>query len=260
MAKDLSPSAIAAGLKTAFIGQNIIYHRSLPSTMDEARREIRRGAVAGTVIIAGEQTGGRGRLNRTWLSPPGNIALSIILYPDITAVPYLIMIASLAAAQSIETVTGRKTQVKWPNDILIDGKKVCGILIENEVKWNKVAFSIIGIGINVDLNVADFSEISDTAASLKTKSDKDDLRVKIIRSLLTEFERLYLQLPEGKSIFKAWRARLVTLGQKVRATSGSWTMEGMAESVDESGALIIREADGTLTKVVAGDVTLHDKR
>jgi len=260
VAKDLSPSAIAAGLKTAFIGQKIIYHRSLPSTMDEARREIRQGAAAGTVIIAGEQTGGRGRLSRTWLSPPGNIALSIILYPDITAVPYLIMIASLAAAQSIETVTGRKTQVKWPNDILIDGKKVCGILIENEVKWNKVAFSIIGIGINVDLNVADFSEISDTAASLKTKSDKDDLRVKIIRSLLTEFERLYLKLPDGKPVYEAWRDRLVTLGNKVRASSGSQAIEGIAESVDESGALIIREADGTLTKVVAGDVTLHDKR
>ena len=260
MAKDLSPSAIAAGLKTAFIGQKIIYHRSLPSTMDEARREIRQGAAAGTVIIAGEQTGGRGRLKRAWLSPPRNIALSIILYPHTTDLPYLIMIASLAAAQSIETVTGRNTQVKWPNDILIDGKKVCGILIENEVKGNEVAFSIIGIGINVDLNVADFSEISDTAASLKTKSDNDDLRVKIIRSLLTEFERLYLKLPDGKPVYKAWRDRLITLGNKVRASSGSQAIEGIAESVDESGALIIREADGTLTKVVAGDVTLHDKR
>ena len=119
--------------------------------------------------------------------------MSIILYPDIASLPYLIMIASLAVVHSIEAVTGLKTQIKWPNDILIDGKKVCGILIENEVKGNKVIYSIIGIGINIDLNVADYAEISNTATSLKSKSGKD-LRVKLIRSLLTEFERLYLML------------------------------------------------------------------
>jgi BirA family biotin operon repressor/biotin-[acetyl-CoA-carboxylase] ligase len=167
------------------------------------------------------------------------------------------MIASLAAAQSIETVTAMKTQIKWPNDILVNGKKVCGILIENEVKGNKAAFSIIGIGINIDLKVADYTEISDTAASLKNESGKDDLRPPIIRTLLTEFEKLYLQLPEGQPIFEAWRDKLVTLGKKVRAISGSQIIEGIAESVDESGALMIRGTDGTLTRVVAGDVTLR---
>jgi len=227
--------------------------------MDTARREIKQGAAEGTVIIAGEQTGGRGRLKRAWLSPRGNIALSIILYPDITALPYLIMIASLAVAQSIETVAGKKTQIKWPNDILIDGKKVCGILIENEVKGNKAAYSIVGIGINVDLKVSGFSEIADTAASLTSEREKHDIRIKIIKALLTEFERLYLLLPDGKSVFEAWRARLVTLGQNVRATSTSQVIEGIAESVEESGALVIRGADGAVTKVVAGDVTLREK-
>ena len=256
MAKDLSPSAITSGLKTNFIGQKVLYHHSLPSTMDAARQEALRGAAAGTVIIAGEQTGGRGRLQRKWLSPPGNISLSIILYPDIGCLPYLMMIASLAAAGSIEKITGQNTQVKWPNDILIDGKKAGGILIENEVKGNKAAYSVIGIGINIDLRVADYSEIADTATSLKTETDKD-LRIEIIRSLLTEFERWYLKLPDGESIFKAWRDRLVTLGKKVRAISGSQIIEGIAESVDENGGLLIRGADGRLTKVVAGDVTLR---
>jgi BirA family biotin operon repressor/biotin-[acetyl-CoA-carboxylase] ligase len=227
--------------------------------MDAARQEALKGAVAGTVVIAGEQTEGRGRLKRKWLSPEGNIALSIILYPDTAGLPYLIMIASLAAVKSIETVTGKKTQIKWPNDILIDGKKVGGILIENEVRGNKVAYSIIGIGINVDLEVADYTDISTTAISLTSKSVKDNMRVKIVRSLLTEFEKLYLKLPDEKSIYKAWRDKLATLGKKVRAESGSRTIEGMAESVDESGALVIREADGRLTKVVAGDVTLRSK-
>ena len=254
---ELSAAAITAGLKTTLIGQKINYYHSLPSTMDAARREILHGAAAGTVIIAGEQTKGRGRRQRTWLTPAGNIALSIILYPDIKALPYLIMIASLAAAQSIETDTGVKTQIKWPNDILIDGMKVCGILSENEVKGNKISFSIIGIGINIDLNVADYAEIADTAASLKSEPGKGDLRVQLIRSLLNEFERLYLQLPDGKSIFEAWRERLVTLGQKVKATTGNQIIEGTAESVDANGALAIRQSDGMLTKVVAGDVTLR---
>jgi BirA family biotin operon repressor/biotin-[acetyl-CoA-carboxylase] ligase len=247
------PSSITRGLRTKFIGRKIVYFPTLPSTMDAAREAARGGAEEGTVIIAGEQTAGRGRLNRQWISPPGNIAMSIILYPAISSLPYLIMIASLAAVHAMEAVAGVKSQIKWPNDILIDGKKVGGILIENEVRGDKVDYSIIGIGINIDLEVAAHPGISSTAISLHGK----DRRVKIIRSLLAEFERLYLRLPHARSIFEAWRKRLVTLGQKVRATSSNEAVEGIAESVDESGALMIREANGTLTKVVAGDVTLR---
>jgi BirA family biotin operon repressor/biotin-[acetyl-CoA-carboxylase] ligase len=259
VAKDIPTSAISGGLKTRFIGQRIIYYPSLPSTMDAARREASRGTHEGTVIVAGEQTGGRGRLQHKWLSPEGNIAVSIILYPDITNLPYLMMIAALAVVHSIEAVTGQKTQIKWPNDILIDGKKVGGILIENEMKGNKAAYSVIGIGVNVSLQVADYAEIANTATSLTTESDKNDLRAAVISSLLTEFERSYLKLPNGESIFKDWRDRLVTLGEKVRAISGSQTIEGVAEAVDESGALILRRPDGTLARVVAGDVTLREK-
>jgi BirA family biotin operon repressor/biotin-[acetyl-CoA-carboxylase] ligase len=225
--------------------------------MDAAREAARKGAADGTVIIVGEQTAGRGRLKRAWLSPPGNIALSIILYPDITSLPYLIMIAALAVAKAVEGVAGVKAQIKWPNDILIDGKKVGGILIENEVKGDSVAYSIIGIGINVNLNVGAYPEISALAASLQSK-DKD-FRTKVIRSLLAEFDKLYIKLPAGKAIFEDWRERLVTLGKKVRATSGSQIIEGIAETVDESGALIVRQTDGELTRVVAGDVTLREE-
>jgi BirA family transcriptional regulator, biotin operon repressor / biotin---[acetyl-CoA-carboxylase] ligase len=255
--KALSPSSITRGLRTNFIGRKVICYPTLTSTMDAARQATRQGTIAGTVIIAGEQTAGKGRLQRTWLSPLGNIALSIILNPDIAALPYLLMIASLAVSHSIETVTGLQTRIKWPNDILIDGKKVSGILIENEVKGNKVAFSIVGIGINVDLKVAAYPEISSAAISLKSESGKD-LRIKIIRSLLTEFEMLYFKLPESQTIYESWRDRLITLGNKVRATSGPHTIEGIAESVDETGALIIRQPDNRLVRVVAGDVTLNE--
>jgi BirA family transcriptional regulator, biotin operon repressor / biotin---[acetyl-CoA-carboxylase] ligase len=256
--KSLSPSSITRDLRTGFIGRKVIYYSTLPSTMDAARRAARGAAIAGTVIIAGEQTAGKGRLQRTWLSPPGSIALSIVLYPDIASLPYLIMIASLAVSYSIETNAGLKTQIKWPNDILIDGKKVSGILIQNEVNGNRVVFSLVGIGINVDLNISDYSEISSTAASLKSQNGKD-IRIKIIRSLLTEFETLYVKLPDSPLVFKAWRARLVTLGKKVRALSGGGAIEGIAENVDETGALLIRQSDYSLIRIVAGDVTLKEK-
>jgi BirA family biotin operon repressor/biotin-[acetyl-CoA-carboxylase] ligase len=249
---------ITRGLQTSFIGRQVLYYSTLPSTMDTARQMAQQGVADGTVIVATEQTAGKGRVKRSWLSPRGNIALSIVLYPDIVSLPYLIMIASLAVVHAIEAVTGVKTQIKWPNDILIDGKKVCGILIENEVKKSRLAFSIVGIGINTSLNVAAYPEIATTAASLKSATGQD-LRIKIIRSLLTEFERLYLKLPDGQPIFRAWRSRLVTLGKKVRATTGTQIIEGLADSVDETGALLIRQSDGSLIKVIAGDVTLSEK-
>jgi BirA family transcriptional regulator, biotin operon repressor / biotin---[acetyl-CoA-carboxylase] ligase len=257
VSQELTALTIMKGLNTQRIGREVFYYPSLPSTMDTAREKARNRAPEGAVIIAGEQTAGRGRLKRTWLSPEGNIALSIILRPDVNALTYLIMIASLAVSRSIEAVTGQQTQIKWPNDVLIGGKKVCGILIENEIKGNKVDFSIIGIGINTDLKITGYHEIAGTAISLQAQPH-DELRLKLIQRLLREFETLYFSLPDGKPIFEAWRTKLVTLGQHVKATWGTQVTEGVAEDVDENGALTIREADGRLTKVVAGDVTLRE--
>ncbi len=251
--------SISEGLDTTCIGQNVIYYPGLPSTMDEARRLAQQGAVGGTVIIADEQTKGRGRMQRQWLTPANNIAISIVLYPDINALPYLIMIASLAAARGIEAVTHLKTQIKWPNDILIGGKKVCGILIENELKGNQAAFSVVGIGINIALRSENFAEIANTATALNNEAGKDVNRVDIIRSLLEEFELLYLSLPEGNEIFNMWRDKLITLGKKVTVTCGNDTLEGIAESVDRSGAILLRHSTGSLTRVVAGDVTLREQ-
>jgi BirA family biotin operon repressor/biotin-[acetyl-CoA-carboxylase] ligase len=254
--QDLSVASIKQGLKTRLIGQKIIYYQSLDSTMEIARREAQRGTQEGTVIIAGEQTRGRGRLKRTWFSPRGNIALSLILHPEAAALPFLIMIASLATARSIEGVTGLGTQIKWPNDILIRGKKVAGILIENEVKGGRSAYAVIGIGINVALRRDEVSEIAALATGLQEELGRKVSREDIIRSLLIEFERLYLKLPDAGPILKAWRERLVTLGKKVTARWGLEILEGIAESVDESGALVLRRADGTFTRVIAGDVSL----
>lgn len=259
VADNLSLASIADNLSTRFIGQRVIYYPRLASTMDAARQEARQGATEGTIIIAGEQTEGRGRVKRTWLSPQGNIALSIILYPDVSYLPFLVMLASLAVVHSIEAVTGLKPQVKWPNDILISGKKVCGILTESEVKGSRVDYAIIGVGMNVSLRAADFPEIFTTATSLNDESGRKVSCLDVVRHLLVEMERLYLTLRDGESIYEAWRDRLVTLGKKIYVESGSHVIEGMAESVDRSGALMLRHADGSSTRIVAGDVTLRDK-
>ncbi len=258
MNNSLSAAAITGDLGTRFVGQNVIYYTSLTSTMEVARQEARQRAAEGTVIVADEQTAGKGRLKRTWLSPGGNIALSIILYPSLAYLPSLIMLASLAVVHSIETVTGLKPQIKWPNDVLINGRKVCGILIESDVQGSTVNYTIMGIGVNVDLQLADFPEILPIATSLGGELGRDVSRLSVIRCLLIEIEKLYLTLAAGGSVYEEWRDSLVTLGKRVRATTGETIYEGVAESVDRDGSLLLRGLDGNLTRIVAGDVTLRD--
>ncbi len=254
----LSAASITGNLETSFIGQRVLYYPRVTSTMDVARQEARQKAAEGTVVIAGEQAAGKGRMKRVWQSPRGNIALSIILYPGVADLPYLVMLASVAVARTIEAVAGLKTEIKWPNDVLINGKKVCGILVESDVRRDTVAYATIGIGINVNLSLTDFPEISSTATSLIDEAGRNISRVEVIRRLLGEVERLYLALPDGKSIREEWRNRLVTLGRRVQGKSGEGVLEGVAESVGSDGNLLLRHPDGGSTRFVAGDVTLRD--
>ncbi len=250
----LLPASITDNLGTHFIGQKVIHYASLTSTMEVAKREAQHGAAEGTVIIAEEQTAGRGRIKRTWLSPKGNIALSVILYPSLEHLPSLIMLVSLAVVYSIETVVALKPQLKWPNDVLINGRKVCGVLIESDVSENKVNCAIIGIGVNVNLGLSASPDLVLTATSLSDELGRYVSRLDIVRQLLIELERLYLTLPMEGSIYEQWRGRLVTLGTKVCVKSGKTTYEGIAESVTEDGSLLLRHSSGSLTKIVAGDV------
>jgi len=256
MTNDLSAASITANLGTRFVGQRVIYYPSLTSTMEVAKQEARLGAVEGTVIVAGEQTIGRGRRKRAWLSPKGNIALSIILYPSADYLPNLIMLSSLAVVYSIESITGLKPQLKWPNDALIKGKKVCGILIESGVRRSKVDYAVIGIGINTNLRLVDFPEIS--ATSLSGELGREVPCLDLIRRLLVEVEKLYLALLSGEPIYEQWRDRLVTLGRRVQVNWGKTRYEGIAESVARDGSLLLRCSDGSLAKIVAGDVTLRN--
>ena len=255
---NLSPASITSNLGTHFVGQRVIYYPSLTSTMEVARQEAQLGAGEGTVVIADEQTAGRGRMKRVWLSPKGSIALSIILHPSVANLPSLIMLSSLAVVRSIEAVTGLRPQVKWPNDVLVNDRKVCGILIESSMRGNIVDYAIMGIGLNVNLRLSDFPEIQSMATSLSAELGRDVSRLRLIRWLLVEVEGLYLALQAGGSIYEEWRDRLVTLGRRVRVKSGETVYEGIAESVAKDGSLLLRHSSGDLSKIVAGDATLRD--
>ena len=254
---NLSSESITDNLGTSHIGREVFCYKRLTSTNDVAIEAAKQGAVGGTVILADEQTVGRGRIKRKWLSPGGSIALSVILYPDIEYLPSLIMLASLSVVYSVQAATGLKPEVKWPNDVLLKGKKICGILIESDLWRDRVNYVVIGIGINVNVRLADFPEISQTATNLSDELGRTVSRQEIIRHLLVEMDKLYLTLQSGGSIYEAWRDNLMVLGRHVYITGGKNRYEGTAESVARDGSLWLRQADGKLVRIVAGDVTIR---
>jgi len=249
-----SPDTFHLNLNTRFIGKKLLHFFSVNSTNEAAKQEARQSTPEGTVVITEEQTAGKGRLNRSWKSPPGTIAVSVVLYPQTVQLPGLIMIASLAVVRAIKNTTGLQAQIKWPNDVLINGKKVCGILIENELKGNSVKYSVIGIGINVNMKLKDAPEFASTATSLYEELGREVSAIELISQLLLELELLYLS---GNPFFEEWRDNLVTLGKHVKVTSGKSIYEGIADSVDPGGNLFLKQSDGQLIKIVAGDVTLR---
>jgi BirA family biotin operon repressor/biotin-[acetyl-CoA-carboxylase] ligase len=257
MKASLSPEVITQDLETRFVGRRVIYHSSVTSTNELAKEEARHGAEEGTVVIAGEQTVGKGRLRRNWLSPEGSIALSLVLYPEVAQLPSLIMVASLAVAHSIEAVTGLKPRLKWPNDVLVGDRKVSGILVESGVRGSSVDYAVIGIGVNVNFKVSNFPEISPTATSLSDELGRKVSLPRLVRRLLVELEGYYLALVARASLYEEWRDSLVTLGKEVRVESGGAVQVGIAQSVARDGSLLLRLPDGSLSRIVAGEVTLR---
>lgn len=249
-------ASLQSRLNTKFVGRQLHYYPSLTSTMEVAKKVAIEGAAEGTVVIADKQTAGRGRLGRAWLSPKGSLAMSIILKPSLKSLPQLIMIASLAVVRAIRKVAGLETQIKWPNDVLIKSKKVCGILIESEVKGDRVNFAIIGIGINVNLNPLAFPKISAIATSLSHELGKEVPKDELTGALLYELEQLYLEAQAGASIYKEWQKHMETLGRWIQVRAGESVEQGKAETVTENGNLLLRRADGSLAEIVVGDITV----
>jgi len=225
--------------------------------MDIARKAAREGASEGTIVVAEEQTAGRARLGRVWINPPGVIAVSVILHPEMSQLLRLTMVASLATSRSIEQATGLRSTIKWPNDVLINGKKVSGILTESALRGQSVDWAIIGIGINVNFDPEAYPEIANIATSLSAEMGREVSQLNVLLHLLSEIELLYLALRRGEPIDEEWRCKLETLGKVVQVKTGTQVEKGYAEGVDNDGALLLRRSDGSLARIIAGEVTLH---
>lgn len=254
----LTSNAISRGLYTRNIGRRILVFSNVSSTMDMARQEVLKNTPEGTAIVAEKQTEGRGRLKRVWRTPEGNIAVSIVLYPPREYMYSLIMLASLAVLNSIQKTTKLTCYLKWPNDVLIKNKKVCGILIETKASINKLDYAILGIGINVNMKLAEYPDLQPVATSLADELGKPVSRVRLLRQLFTELEKLYFDMHSGISLFPEWRKNLTTIGQSVRVQSSDNILEGIADTVLEDGSLMLKCDDGSLRKITIGDVSLRE--
>lgn len=252
----LTPGRIKAGLKTNIMGKEIKYFKETESTNIIAR-EIASSVEEGTVVIAESQTQGRGRLGRKWLSPEGGVWLSIILKPRIQPLyaPRITLLAGVAVTKTIRSY-GLPARIKWPNDVLIDGKKVCGILTEIEAEIDLIDYCVIGIGVDANVDTESFpEEFRDSSTSLKKELGHEINRVEFVQKLLEEFESLYLEFQKDgfSSILEEWRDMSTTIGEWVKITTQTRTIYGEAIGVDNEGALIVETSEGKLERVVAGN-------
>lgn len=244
-------------LTTGTIGRRIVYLTSTSSTQDVARREAEDGAAEGTAVIAEEQSAGRGRLGRSWVSPAGkNIYLTIVLRPDLARLRTLGMAAPLAVLRAVKAVTSLEPDLKWPNDVLLSGRKLAGVLIDSELSGGEVKYALIGIGVNVNFDVEESSDVSSIATSIKREFGRSVSREEFLAALLNEFEDLYSSTA-ASAIRAAWRDRLETLGRNVTVTFRGVSHEGVAEDITPEGSLVLRCADGSLLTIEAGEVTLR---
>jgi BirA family biotin operon repressor/biotin-[acetyl-CoA-carboxylase] ligase len=257
---ELSEARIQRALSTTCIGRAISYRPSIGSTMDEARQLAERGAAEGTVVLADVQTAGRGRLQRAWWAPAGSsLLLTVVLRPDLEPrqAQRLTMACSLAVCDAIEQVCGLEGRIKWPNDVLIGERKVCGILTELGLVGTRLDYALVGIGLNVNVDLSAAPPLMVPATSLRMEVGRPVSRLDLLVALLTHIEHRCADLGGGASPHAEWAGRMATLGRHVQASSGSESWAGVASGVDEDGALLLRLEDGTIRRLLAGDVTLR---
>jgi len=248
---------IKEGLKTRLLGRRLHLREEVESTNTWAIEEALKGAEEGEVFLAEAQTQGKGRMGRKWFSPKGkNIYLSMVLKPEMPPhkVPLLNLGASLALAYLLENL-GIEVELKWPNDVLLKGKKVSGILSEAYAETDKINFVVLGIGLNVNMKKEDFPEdLRDIATSLFIETGKEFSRNDLVKKILQEFEGIYFLLKENPGeVLSKWCSYAKVEGRMVEVESFGELIEGVAQGIDEDGALLVKTQKG-IKRVLAGDV------
>lgn len=251
---------LTEGLKTKWLAKSLVY---LP-TVDSTNQEVKRIASAyphGTVVIAEQQTAGKGRLGRVWSSPNGTgLWFSILLKPEIALnqIAGITLVCGLGVCKAIRKYTGLNALIKWPNDIIIGNKKICGILTEMTAEADRINYAVTGIGINVNTSEFD-GEIKHKATSLSIENNnvinRAELFKEIILSLETEFDNYFSNPDSG--IDEEYTSLCVTLGREVTVKRGNSTFSGKAVAVESTGDLVVRLSDSTAVKVSSGEVTVQ---
>src|SRR5215207_9410753 len=267
MSDGLTPDRIQHNLDSTIIGRTIEHYAQVGSTNDVIRRQARAGHPEGLVILADQQTAGRGRLGRAWAAPPGSsLLLSLLLRPSWLAptdVFSLTMLASVALCEAVEQATPVHAALKWPNDLLLPVRtaagpalrKAAGILSEIELDGDQIAWVVIGIGVNVDWSptgIVDGRDLAEVATSVGAAAGQPIERLPLLRALLERLDARYAALRGGDhaNLFECWRGRLTTLGQPVQISLPHGELRGIAEDVERTGALRVRDKQGALHTVL----------
>ena len=254
----LDINLLKTSLSNKIVGRNILYYDILSSTMNKAKLIAKNNESEGYVIIAENQTKGRGRFNRNWISAPGeNISLSIILKPTLQQLAYINMAATLSVYEVIKNYTNMNPTIKWPNDVKLNQKKISGILIESEMNSNKLNYAILGIGININFNPMKHLEISSIATSLYKETGKIIDRTAFLITFLNIFNNYYIKIKNQEFLTKEWSSKIETIGKNVEISSNGELIKGKAIQVTENGDLIIQFSNNIRKKITAGEVTLE---
>ena len=258
----LSEAELLSCLKTEWAGGRTVYFDATDSTNVQAKRLAEAHAPHGTLVVSDRQDGGKGRRGRSWASPSGvGIWMSLILRPEIapSSASMLTLAAALAVREGIQEETGLSPLIKWPNDLVLNGKKICGILTEMSTELMEIQYVITGIGINV--NQREFpSEIRDTATSLSLEAGRCFRRSSLIAAILKAFEKDYaafLKTGDLSLLLEEYNACLVNRGKEVCILDPSGEYRAVAEGIDESGSLLVTLPDGTRREIISGEVSVR---
>lgn len=254
--------ALQSRLTGRMIGCRLHYEETVDSTNRVAVELAQGGAPEGTVVLADHQTAGRGRLQRSWQSPPGcNLYFSVILRPAIPPhdASQVTLVAGVAVAEALSAVCPERVRIKWPNDLLIGGRKVCGILTETRMAAGGIDSIIVGVGLNVNIQRADFNPAHrETATSLREETGRDHSREDLLFLLCERFEQWYeIFLHDGfEPVREGWLARVEMAGKRLRVLFREEVQEGTFAGIDRDGALLIADEQGAVRRVTAGDATI----
>lgn len=255
-------ASIESALHTRWAGRNLIFLEEVDSTNNEVRRQAEKGAPEGTLAVAELQNAGKGRRGRSWLGPAGSgIWMSLLLRPDFgpESASMLTLVAAMAVSDGIREVTGLDCQIKWPNDIVIGGRKVCGMLTEMSSEMERIQYVIIGIGINV--GIREFpEELRETATSLALCSDVPVERARLIDAVMRAWEHWYevfLQTMDLELIRDTYNERLVNRGREVKVLAPRDSYTGVSHGINAAGELIVELPDKELRHVMSGEVSVR---